>query len=238
MKSHFIHKPVAVILGNAGGIGCLAAKAFASQGAIASMLYQEEHPARVIDSLPGSNHFSMSGCLNHSPDLASFAGLVHALYGRVDYLVSCGEAAVQVNGLNCTASTRVSVLLEHAFVPGAVIVHMLSGARRKRVSREGVWREEEVVEGFLSRRDVRENRVVVHWPLFQGISPARTASSACAAALFLCGSEGRHLHRECIVVNGRKAVWKLNGRTGKSLPFFKSYLEFCSACSRTVFLDA
>lgn len=239
MKSYFIQKPVAVILGNADGIGCLAAKAFASQGATVAMLYQEENPARAIDSLPGSNHFSMSGHLNHPPDLASFAGLVHALYGRVDYLISCGDAGVQVSGLSCTASTRVSILLEHAFVSGAVIVHMVSGIRRKRVRQRKEWQEDgSGVEGLLSRRDIRVNQVVVHWPLFQGISHAQAASSACAAALFLCGSEGRHLHRERIVVNGKKAVWKLNGGTGKSLPFFKSYLEFCSACSRTVFLDA
>lgn len=65
-----------------------------------------------------------------SPELASFAGLVHALYGRVDYLVNCGNAAVEVQGLNYSAYARLSVLLEHAFVPGALIVNMVSRSRR------------------------------------------------------------------------------------------------------------
>lgn len=94
MKSHIIQKPVAVILGNAGNIGYLAAKAFACRGTVVAMLHEAgEESSRVVDCLPGGNHFGMSGCLGHPPDLASFAGLVHTLYGRVDYLINCEDAA-------------------------------------------------------------------------------------------------------------------------------------------------
>lgn len=240
MKSHLIQKPVAVILGNAGSIGCLAARAFACQGAAVAMLHESgEESSRVVDGLPGENHFAMSGRLDHSPDLASFAGLVHALYGRVDYLVTCEDAAAEVKGLNCSARRRLTVLLEHAFISGAVAVHMIScsGGRRG-------WRKqrrnkvETAMEDCLSRNDVRMNQVVIHRPLFRHASNSRLASCACAAALFLCGSEGRRINREYIVVNGRRVAWRQGARPEMSLFFLKSYLEFCSACSRTVFLDA
>lgn len=240
MKSHLIQKPVAVILGNAGSIGCLAARAFACQGAAVAMLHESgEESSRVVGGLPGDNHFAMSGRLDHSPDLASFAGLVHALYGRVDYLVTCEDAAAEVKGLNCSARRRLTVLLEHAFISGAVAVHMISrsGGRRG-------WRKqrrnkvETAMEDCLSRNDVRMNQVVIHRPLFRHASNSRLASCACAAALFLCGSEGRHINREYIVVNGRRAAWRQGARPEISLFFLKSHLEFCSACSRTVFLDA
>ena len=81
MKSHIIQKPVAVILGNSGNIGCLAARAFACQGTAVAMMHEAgERSSRVVDCLPGDNHFAMSGCLSRSSDLASFAGLVHTLY--------------------------------------------------------------------------------------------------------------------------------------------------------------
>lgn len=131
MRSQIIQKPVAVILGNADNIGCVAAKAFACQGIAGAMLHEaSEEFSRVVDCLPGFNHFGMSGCPNHSPELVSFAGLVHALYGGVDYLVNCEDAAIEVQGLNCSARARLSVLLEHAFVPGAMIVNMASRSRR------------------------------------------------------------------------------------------------------------
>lgn len=235
MKSHIIQKPVAVILGNAGNIGYLAARAFACQGTAVAMLHEPgEEASRVISCLPGANHFAMSGYLNHSSALASFAGLVHTLYGRVDYLLTCEDAAVEVEGLNCSACGRLAVLLEHAFVSGAMVVHMVSRSRRK-----VRWKEVGTgMEGGLNRSDIRMNRVVIHRPAFRHVSNSRLASSACAAALFLCGSEGRHIHREYIVVNGRRAAWRQGFRPETSLSFLKSYLEFCSACSRTVFLDA
>ena len=66
------------------------------------MLHEtSEESSRVADCLPGPNHFGMSGYLSHSPDVASFAGLVYPLYGRVDYLINCEDAAVEVQGLNC-----------------------------------------------------------------------------------------------------------------------------------------
>lgn len=240
MKSHIIQKPVAVILGNADNIGCLAARAFACQGTAVAMLHEaSEVSSRVVDCLPGGNHFAMSGCLIRSSDLASFAGLVHALYGRVDYLINCEDAAVEVNGLKCSARTRLSVLLEYAFVSGAVIVNMVSRSGKKVRWRKPQWKEAGGgMEECLARRDVRINHVVIHRPVFYHASHARVASSACAAALFLCGSEGRHIHREYIVVNERKAAWRPGVRPETSLSFLKSYLEFCSACSRTVFLDA
>lgn len=118
MKSHIIQKPVAVILGNAGNIGYLAAKAFACRGTVVAMLHEAgEESSRVVDCLPGGNHFGMSGCLGHPPDLASFAGLVHTLYGRVDYLINCEDAAVEVQGLNCSARSHLSILLEHVLFP-------------------------------------------------------------------------------------------------------------------------
>ena len=87
MKSQVIQKPVVVILGNAGNIGYLAAKAFACQGTVVAMLHEAgEESCHIVDCLPGSSHLVMSGRLNHSSDLASFAGLVHTLYGRVEYL--------------------------------------------------------------------------------------------------------------------------------------------------------
>ncbi len=140
MKSHIIQKPVAVILGNSGNIGCLAARAFACQGTAVAMMHEAgERSSRVVDCLPGDNHFAMSGCLSRSSDLASFAGLVHTLYGRVDYLINCEDAAVAVRGLHCSARARLSVLLEHAFVSGAVIVNMVSCSGRKMKRR---WRED------------------------------------------------------------------------------------------------
>lgn len=240
MKSHIIQKPVAVILGNAGNIGCLVARAFACQGTAVAMLHESgEESSRVVDCLPGSNHFAMSGRLDHSPDLASFAGLVHALYGRVDYLVTCEDASVEVTGLNCSARGRLSVLLEHAFVSGAMVVHLVSRPGGKMGWRnQGRRRIETGMEDCLSRSDVRMNQVVIHRPVFRHAPNSRLASSACAAVLFLCGSEGRHIHREYIVVNGRRAAWRQGARPETSLSFLKSYLEFCSACSRTVFLDA
>lgn len=61
MKSHIIQKPVAVILGNAGNIGYLAAKAFACRGTVVAMLHEAgEESSRVVDCLPGGNHFGMS----------------------------------------------------------------------------------------------------------------------------------------------------------------------------------
>lgn len=240
MKSHIIQKPVAVILGNAGNIGYLAAKAFACRGTVVAMLHEAgEESSRVVDCLPGGNHFGMSGCLGHSPDLASFAGLVHTLYGRVDYLINCEDAAVEVQGLNCSARSRLSILLEHAFVSGAMIVNMVSRSGRKVRWREQCWKEDAAgLENCLNRKDVRINQVVIHRPVFRHVSQSRLASSACAAALFLCGREGRHIYREYIVVNGRKAAWKPGMRTEASLSLFNSCLEFCSVCSRTVFRDA
>ena len=112
MKSHIIQKPVAVILGNSGNIGCLAARAFACQGTAVAMMHEAgERSSRVVDCLSGDNHFAMSGCLSRSSDLASFAGLVHTLYGRVDYLINCDDAAVAVRGLHCSARARLSGLL-------------------------------------------------------------------------------------------------------------------------------
>lgn len=235
MKFHIIQKPVAVIVGNAGNIGYLAAKAFACRGTVVAMLHEAgEESSRVVDCLPGGNHFGMSGCLGHAPDLASFAGLVHTLYGRVDYLINCEDAAVEVEGLNCSARTRLPILLEHAFVSGAMVVNMVSRSGRK-----ARWKEDTAgLENCLNRRDVRMNQVLIHRPVFRHVSQSRLASSACAAALFLCGSEGRHIHREYIVVNGRKASWRSGMRTEASLSLFNSCLEFCSVCSRTVFLDA
>lgn len=100
MKSQVIQKPVVVILGNAGNIGYLAAKAFACQGTVVAMLHEAgEESCHIVDCLPGSSHLVMSGRLNHSSDLASFAGLVHTLYGRVDYLIICEDASVEVQGL-------------------------------------------------------------------------------------------------------------------------------------------
>lgn len=240
MKSHIIQKPVAVILGNAGSIGGLAARAFACQGTVVAMLHESgEESSRVVDCLPGSNHFAMSGCLDHSPDLASFAGLVHTLYGRVDYLVTCEDAAVQVKGLNCSARSRLSVLLEHAFVSGAVVVHMVSRSGGKMRWRKQGGRENEAgMEDDLSRSDVRMNRVMIHRSVFRHVPGSSLATSACAAALFLRGNEGRHINREYIVVNGRRAAWRQGARPQTSFSFLRSYLEFCSACSRMVFLDA
>ena len=189
MKSQVIQKPVVVILGNAGNIGYLAAKAFACQGTVVAMLHEAgEESCHIVDCLPGSSHLVMSGRLNHSSDLASFAGLVHTLYGRVDYLIICEDASVEENCLN--------------------------------------------------RRDVRMSQIVIHRPVFRYVSQSRLASSACAAALFLCGNEGRHIHREYIVVNGRKAAWRPGRRPESFLSLFNSCLEFCSICSRMVFQDA
>lgn len=240
MKSHIIQKPVAVILGNAGNIGSLAARAFACQGTAVAMLHEHgEEASRVVGCLPGSNHFAMSGHLDHSPDLASFAGLVHTLYGRVDYLLTCEDAGVEVKGLNCSARSRLAVLLEHVFISGAMVVHMVSRSGREgRRSKENRKGGGTGMEDCLNRSDIRMNRVVIHRPVFRHVSNSRLASSACAAALFLCGSEGRHIHREYIVVNGRRAAWRHGFRPETPLFFLKSYLEFCSACSRTVFLDA
>lgn len=240
MKSQMFQKPVAVILGNASNIGCLAVKAFACQGVAVAMLHEtSEESSRVADCLPGPNHFGMSGYLSHSPDVASFAGLVYPLDGRVDYLINCEDAAVEVQGLNCSARARLSVLLEHAFVSGAMIVNMVSRFRKKGKRGKQWWKEEAAgMESCLSRRGVRMSQVVIHRPVFYHNSEVRFASSACAAALFLCGSESRHIHREYIVVNERRAAWRRGTRPAPSLSFFKSCLEFCSSCSRTVFLDA
>ena len=132
MKSQVIQKPVVVILGNAGNIGYLAAKAFACQGTVVAMLHEAgEESCHIVDCLPGSSHLVMSGRLNHSSDLASFAGLVHTLYGRVDYLIICEDASVEVQGLSCSSRVRLSVLLEHAFVSGAMIVNMVSRSGKK-----------------------------------------------------------------------------------------------------------
>lgn len=132
MKSQVIQKPVVVILGNAGNIGYLAAKAFACQGTVVAMLHEAgEESCHIVDCLPGSSHLVMSGRLNHSSDLASFAGLVHTLYGRVDYLIICEDASVEVQGLGCSSRSRLSVLLEHAFVSGAMIVNMVSRSGKR-----------------------------------------------------------------------------------------------------------
>ena len=48
------------------------------------------------------------------------------LYGRVDYLIICEDASCEVQGLSCSSRVRLSVLLEHAFVSGAMIVNMVS----------------------------------------------------------------------------------------------------------------
>lgn len=128
-----------------------------------------ERSSRVVDCLSGDNHFAMSGCLSRSSDLASFAGLVHTLYGRVDYLINCEDAAVAVRGLHCSARARLSVLLEHAFVSGAVIVNMVSCSGRKMKRR---WKEDvSRMEDGLARRDVRMNQVVIHPILFFSVSP-------------------------------------------------------------------
>ena len=235
MKSQVIQKPVVVILGNAGNIGYLAAKAFACQGTVVAMLHEAgEESCHIVDCLPGSSHLVMSGRLNHSSDLASFAGLVHTLYGRVDFLIICEDASVEVQGLSCSSRVRLSVLLEHAFVSGAMIVNMVSRSGKK-----GVWVEDIAgLENFLNRRDVRMTKIVNHRPVFRYVSQSRLASSACAAALFLCGNEGRHIHREYIVGNGRKAAWRPGRRPESFLSLFNSCLEFCSICSRMVFQDA
>lgn len=177
MKSQVIQKPVVVILGNAGNIGYLAAKAFACQGTVVAMLHEAgEESCHIVDCLPGSSHLVMSGRLNHSSDLASF---------------------------------------------------------------KGVWVEDIAgLENCLNRRDVRMSQIVIHRPVFRYVSQSRLASSACAAALFLCGNEGRHIHREYIVVNGRKAAWRPGRRPESFLSLFNSCLEFCSICSRMVFQDA
>ena len=162
MKSQVIQKPVVVILGNAGNIGYLAAKAFACQGTVVAMLHEAgEESCHIVDCLPGSSHLVMSGRLNHSSDLASFAGLVHTLYGRVDYLIICEDASVEVQGLSCSSRVRLSVLLEHAFVSGAMIVNMVSRSGKK-----GVWVEDIAgLENFLNRRDVRMSQIVIHRPV-------------------------------------------------------------------------
>lgn len=175
-----------VILGNADNIGYLAAKAFACQGTVVAMLHEAgEESCHIVDCLPGSSHLVMSGRLNHSSDLASFAGLVHTLYGRVDYLIICEDASVEVQGLSCSSRVRLSVLLEHAFVSGAMIVNMVSRSGKK-----GVWEEDTAgLENCLNRRDVRMSQIVIHRPVFRYVSQSRLASSACAAALFLCGTK-------------------------------------------------
>ena len=157
MKSQVIQKPVVVILGNAGNIGYLAAKAFACQGTVVAMLHEAgEESCHIVDCLPGSSHLVMSGRLNHSSDLASFAGLVHTLYGRVDYLIICEDASVEVQGLSCSSRVRLSVLLEHAFVSEAMIVNMVFRSGKK-----GVWVEDIAgLENCLNRRDVRMSQIV------------------------------------------------------------------------------
>lgn len=82
------------------------------------------------------------------------------------------------------------------------------------------------LENCLNRRDVRMSQIVIHRPVFRYVSQSRLASSACAAALFLCGNEGRHIHREYIVVNGRKAAWRPGRRPESFLSLFNSCLEF------------
>lgn len=201
---------------------------------------------RPVKSLPawwiasqGAITLACRAALGHAPDLASFAGLVHTLYGRVDYLINCEDASVEVQGLNCSARTRLAILLEHAFVSGGMVVNMVSRSERKGGWREQQWKEDAAgLENSLNRKDVKMNQVVIHRPVFRHVSQSGLASSACAAALFLCGSEGRHIHREYIVVNGRKAAWRPGMRTEASLSLFNSCLEFCSICSRTVFMDA
>ena len=48
MKSQVIQKPVVVILGNAGNIGYLAAKAFACQGTVVAMLHEAAMSAYLV----------------------------------------------------------------------------------------------------------------------------------------------------------------------------------------------
>ena len=68
MKSQVIQKPVVVILGNAGNIGYLAAKAFACQGTVVAMLHEAgEESCHIVDCLPGSSHLVMSGRLTILP---------------------------------------------------------------------------------------------------------------------------------------------------------------------------
>lgn len=74
------------------------------------------------------------------------------------------------------------------------------------------------LENCLNRRDVRMSQIVIHCPVFRYVSQSRLASSACAAALFLCGNEGRHIHREYIVVNGRKLPGGPAGGRNHSCP--------------------
>lgn len=118
-------------------IGYLAAKAFACQGTVVAMLHEAgEESCHIVDCLPGSSHLVMSGRLNHSSDLASFAGLVHTLYGRVDYLIICEDASVEVQGLSCSSRVRLSVLLEHAFVSGAMIVNRFPVLEKREYGRK------------------------------------------------------------------------------------------------------
>lgn len=99
-----------------------------------------------------------------------------------------------------------------------MVVNMVSRSGRKVRWREQCWKGDAAgLENCLNRKDVRINQVVIHRPVFRHVSQSRLASSACAAALFLCGREGRHIHREYIVVNGRKAAWKPGMRTEASL---------------------
>ena len=205
MKSQVIQKPVVVILGNAGNIGYLAAKAFACQGTVVAMLHEAgEESCHIVDCLPGSSHLVMSGRLNHSSDLASFAGLVHTLYGRVDYLIICEDASVEVQGLSCSSRVRLSVLLEHAFVSGAMIVNMVSRSGKK-----GVWVEDIAgLENFLNRRDVRMSQIVIHRPVFRYVSQSLIGFfRLCGCVVFMW--ERRSPYSPGIfVVNGRKAAWR------------------------------
>ena len=67
----------AVVHGTAGAVSYThldvykrQAKAFACRGSVVAMLHEAgEESSRVVDCLPGGNHFGMSGCLGHPPDL-------------------------------------------------------------------------------------------------------------------------------------------------------------------------
>lgn len=235
-----IQKPVVVILGNADNIGCLTARAFAAQGAVIAMLNNDRAAGdRMMGSLPGGNHLHVVGQLDHAADLASFAGLVDTLYGRVDELICCEDAGVMVPHLQCSARMRMAMLLEGIFVPEASIVNMASRSRKMTA-----WRRRKGEEGpsdvaaCLARRDIRVNQIVLHRTLVPRIGGGTVTAAACAAALFLCSEEAVHIHREYVVVNGRKASWRFHSRPVSSPFFLKPYLDFCAACMRPVFLYA
>lgn len=51
-------------------------------------------------------------------------------------LIICEDASVEVQGLSCSSRVRLSVLLEHAFVSGAMIVNMVSRSGKREYGRK------------------------------------------------------------------------------------------------------